>query len=155
MRQRVELEFAAKMHVLAIVTPACFRRHQFVVGAGGVCVNAGRAFLNHHVQFMCCLYLSSPFCAGTRIAHLPYPMRSITLNGFLPLPLLSHLGSICHFNIQKTNRFEEAADCSVQGTIIESKQTFSKGGKLGWGRQERWNKQAVDASASLKGKIEG
>lgn len=73
------------------------------------------------------------------------------MNGFLPLPLLSPFGSICHFNILKTNRSEEAADCSVQGTIIKSKRTFSKGGKLGWG----WgNKQAVDASASLKGKIE-
>lgn len=51
----------------------------------------------------------------------------------------------------KPRDFEEVADCTVQGTIIKSERTFSKKRKLGWG----WgSKQAVDASASLKGNVE-
>lgn len=73
---------------------------------------------------------------GHKTAHLPYSVRGTTLRGLLPLPFLFHLGSICHFSILKTNRLEKAADFTVQGTIIRSEQKFSKGGKLGWRRQE-------------------
>ena len=65
----------------------------------------------------------------------------------ISFPFRGHLP----FQYLENQQVWKAADFTLEGTIMKSEQKFSKGGKLGWGRQQRRrNKQAVDAPASLK-----
>lgn len=102
---------------------------------------------------MGCLYLSLPFYADAGISHLPNTEGRTTLDSFLSLLFLFHLGTICHFNTLNTSRFEEKTDFAGLETIIKRKENLAKRSmeEVGiQGGRKGGNQQAAGVSASLK-----
>ena len=123
MRQEVDLESVSQ---LLRSTLQSLRGFQKVLVNGGRCVWADDKILNHHVHFMGCLYLSLPFCTDARISHLPNAGGRTTVDSFLSLLFLFHLGRSCHFNTLNTSRFEEKADFAGLKTIVKRKENLAK-----------------------------